>query len=146
MSTLEPAPAARWRERVRNAGTLAAGLAFGFLILIALVIGSSGLGPKGGPEPLARFAAATPEGATAARGDLSGSRRTAIVEAAQRVGPAVVTLSVVQTRVVQTAPYPFGSDFFEPFFRDMIPQYRYREEIPSMGSGFIISPKGYVLT
>jgi len=52
----------------------------------------------------------------------------------------------VQTRVVQTAPVPFGSDFFEPFFRDMIPQYRYREQIPSMGSGFIISKDGYVLT
>ncbi|TMQ61096.1 MAG: trypsin-like serine protease, partial [Candidatus Eisenbacteria bacterium] len=41
---------------------------------------------------------------------------------------------------------PFGSEFFEPFFRDMIPSYRYREQIPGMGSGFIISPKGYVLT
>src|SRR6185503_4656201 len=47
-------------------------------------------------------------------------------------------------RMVQSSP--FSSEFFEPFFRDMMPSYRYREQIPSMGSGFIISPKGYVLT
>src|SRR5215510_14847280 len=77
---------------------------------------------------------------------LDTSRRTAIVEAAERVGPSVVTLSVVQTRVVQTSPVPMGNEFFEPFFRDMIPQYRYREQIPTMGSGFIISKDGYVMT
>src|SRR5207245_3206343 len=76
--------------------------------------------------------------------DPTASRRTAIVAAAQRVGPSVVTISVVQTREVQTSP--FASEFFEPFFRDMLPSYRYREQIPSMGSGFIISSKGYVLT
>jgi serine protease Do len=76
--------------------------------------------------------------------DPTASRRTSIVAAAQRVGPSVVTISVVQTRTVQSSP--FASEFFEPFFRDMLPSYRYREQIPSMGSGFIISPKGYVLT
>jgi serine protease Do len=76
--------------------------------------------------------------------DPTASRRTAIVAAAQRVGPSVVTISVVQTRTVQSSP--FASEFFEPFFRDMLPSYRYREQIPSMGSGFIISSKGYVLT
>ncbi len=64
--------------------------------------------------------------------------------AAQRVGPSVVTISVVSTRMVQSSP--FANEFFDPFFRDMIPSYRYREQIPSMGSGFIISSKGYVLT
>jgi serine protease Do len=57
-----------------------------------------------------------------------------------------VTLSVVQSRVVQTSPLLLGDEFLEPFFRDMVPQYRYREQIPSMGSGFIISRDGYVLT
>ena len=84
-----------------------------------------------------------PANAQDTRRDPGSSRRTAIVQAAERVGPSVVTISVVQTRLVQSVP--FGSDFFEPFFRD-IPSYRYREQIPSMGSGFIISPKGYVLT
>src|SRR6185436_8378965 len=57
--------------------------------------------------------------------DPGTSRRTAIVQAAERVGPSVVTISVVQTRMVQSSP--FASDFFEPFFRD-IPSYRYREQ------------------
>jgi serine protease Do len=143
MSTLESVPRVGVRGRASTTGTLAAGLAVGVLILVALVIGSSELGPKHNPGRLGIYAAAD---SIAARPSIDDSRRTAIVEAAQRVGPSVVTLSVVQTRVVQTSPLPFGNDFFEPFFRDMIPQYRYREEIPSMGSGFIISPKGYVLT
>jgi serine protease Do len=76
--------------------------------------------------------------------DLGSTRRTAIVAAAERVGPSVVTISVVQTRMVESSP--LANEFFEPFFRDMVPSYRYREQIPSMGSGFIISSKGYVLT
>ncbi|HEX7077025.1 MAG TPA: trypsin-like peptidase domain-containing protein [Candidatus Eisenbacteria bacterium] len=138
--------------------TLAAGILFGFLLLAALLLATQRPKPTG--EPIRAGADGGGSGAgtasaadsTAAPADsalpaaLDTSRRTAIVAAAQRVGPAVVTLSVVQTRLVQTAPVPFGDDFFEPFFRDMLPQYRYREQIPSMGSGFIISKNGYVLT
>jgi len=131
-------------RRGRSAGGLVTGVLFGFLILIALVIGSSRLGPPGRTGGSGMLAAA-PE-TTALPADLHASRRTAIVEAAERVGPAVVTLSVEQTRMVQTSPVPFGSEFFEPFFRDMIPQYRYKEVIPSMGSGFIVSRDGYVVT
>jgi len=115
------------------------GLVCGFLLLSALVLGAGALLPKG---PGANAGPALAH-AQESRRDPGSSRRTAIVQAAERVGPSVVTISVVQTRLVQSVP--FGSDFFEPFFRD-IPSYRYREQIPSMGSGFIISPKGYVLT
>ncbi|MGH7681182.1 MAG: S1C family serine protease [Candidatus Eiseniibacteriota bacterium] len=132
-------------------GTLLAGILFGLLLLVALVLGSRGR-QKGGTTVSDSIAAvpaalaAPSESGGAAPAGIEPSRRTAIVEAAQRVGPSVVTLSVVQTRVVQTSPVPMGNEFFEPFFRDMIPQYRYREQIPSMGSGFIISRDGYVLT
>jgi serine protease Do len=145
MSSLDALSRAPHPGRGRTTGTLVAGLLFGCLLVLALVIGSSGLGPRGSGNRASLFAVAPPESAAPAR-DLGQSRRTAIVEAARRVGPAVVTLSVEQTRVVQTSPIPFGSEFFEPFFRDMIPQYRYREVIPTMGSGFLISPDGYVLT
>ncbi len=145
MSSLDALPRASHPGRGRTTGTLVAGLLFGFLMVLALVIGSSGLGPKGSGNRAGLFTVAPPESAAAAR-EPGESRRTAIVEAARKVGPAVVTLSVEQTRMVQTSPIPFGSEFFEPFFRDMIPQYRYREVIPSMGSGFIISSDGYVLT
>ena len=134
--------------------TFAAGVLLGLLVLAGLIVASPKKHSLAEPEktpvamapaPDAQKAPAT-EHTPASQADLHESRRTAIVEAAERVGPSVVTLSVVQTRVVQTSPVPFGSDFFEPFFRDMIPQYRYREQIPSMGSGFIISKDGYVLT
>ncbi len=145
MSSLDALPQASHVRRGKANGTLVAGLLFGFLLLIALVIGSSELGPHGPGRKATLFAAAPADSGARSR-DPGESRRTAIVEAARRVGPAVVTLSVEQTRVVQTSPLPFGSEFFEPFFRDMIPQYRYREVIPTMGSGFIISGDGYVLT
>ena len=128
-------------------GTLAAGILFGLLLLAALLVGTRGKKRVvSGPQGQVSAATAAESMAENAPGNVDRSRRTAIVEAAQRVGPSVVTLSVVQTRVVQTSPVPLGSEFFEPFFRDMIPQYRYREQIPSMGSGFIISKDGYVLT
>lgn len=135
-------PGGRW-----SIGTLGAGIMFGLLLLAALLLGSKGKQGGGSDGSVSLPAAAAAESsAEVAPEALDRSRRTAIVEAAERVGPSVVTLSVVQTRVVQTSRGPFGNDFFEPFFRDMIPQYRYREQIPSMGSGFIISQDGYVLT
>ncbi|HET7903622.1 MAG TPA: trypsin-like peptidase domain-containing protein [Candidatus Eisenbacteria bacterium] len=127
-----------------------AGLLFGLLLLAALLLGSRGgrfgAGGGGGAPLFAAVAGKAGADSAAAPMDLDTSRRTAIVRAAERVGPSVVTLSVVQTRVVQTSPLLLGDDFFEPFFRDMVPQYRYREQIPSMGSGFIISKDGYVIT
>ncbi len=134
--------------KAASLGTLVAGILFGLLLLAALLLGAQRKkdGTSAGAEPLLAATPAAPAPKEAAAESIDRSRRTAIVEAAERVGPSVVTLSVVRTRVVQTAPVPFGSDFFEPFFRDMIPQYRYREQIPNMGSGFIISKEGYVLT
>ena len=149
MSSADPAAPETRRSVNESRSTWIWGLVCGFLLLGALVLGASAIrlgkaGSAGGP---ARPGAGLVPAAAAdevPRSDLHSSRRTAIVEAAQRVGPSVVTISVVQTRLVQSTPY--GSDFFEPFFRDMIPSYRYREQIPSMGSGFIISSKGFVLT
>jgi serine protease Do len=75
---------------------------------------------------------------------VSRSRRTAIVTAAERVSPAVVTVSVVSTRVVRTDPFglPFRDEFFERFF----PPSLYKERVPSMGSGVIVDADGIVVT
>ncbi|MEK7316208.1 MAG: trypsin-like peptidase domain-containing protein [Candidatus Eisenbacteria bacterium] len=133
-----------------SAGTLVAGVLFGLLLIAALLLATRG--NRQGTDPGTPLFTALPAAAPAPRDTnelpvaLDGSRRTAIVRAAERVGPSVVTLSVVQTRVVQTAPLALGDEFFQPFFHEMLPQYRYREQIPSMGSGFIISSDGYVLT
>src|SRR6185295_16203949 len=95
-------------------------------LLGALIVGASSIASL-----TSQAASATTQDKALGK-DPSVSRRTSIVAAAQRVGPAVVTISVVQTRMVQSSP--FSSEFFEPFFRDMMPSYRYREQIPSMGS------------
>ncbi len=144
MPEMMPPGPARTRKEWRSVWLW--GVLFGFLLLGALVLAWTTLltpEPDGKLHPAAA-ARAVADAEAAERNDLSNSRRTALVQAADRVGPSVVTISVVQTRLVQTTP--FGSEFFDPFFRDMIPSYRYREQIPSLGSGFIISPKGYVLT
>jgi serine protease Do len=147
MSLSEPISRSPGAGRKWSPGTLAAGILFGLLLLAALLVGARGKRRAVTEEPgRVPVAAAAESMAESAPGGIDRSRRTAIVEAAQRVGPSVVTLSVVQTRVVQTSPMPLGNEFFEPFFRDMIPQYRYREQIPTMGSGFIISKDGYVVT
>ena len=158
MSSRDVAPMTA-RPRGWSVSTLLAGVLFGFLLLAALLLASRRPAEQAAPERPAVVSGGSGGEVTpvALAGDsvlvaasdpraIDVTRRTAIVAAAERAGPAVVTLSVVQTRLVQTAPLPFRDDFFEPFFRDMVPQYRYREQIPSMGSGFVISGNGYVLT
>jgi serine protease Do len=83
--------------------------------------------------------------------DLDASRRTAIVAAAEKCGPAVVTINSVQT-IKRRVYNPFYSPLWEDFFRDFAPfgfeePFReYEQEIPSMASGFIFDEEGYILT
>ena len=97
-------------------------------------------GPGGGQSPSVRDILAVNRG-------IDASRKTAIVDAADRVGPAVVSISVIQTRVVRAARRtPFRSPFFDQFFRDFYGDREYVEKIPSLGSGVIISHDGHVVT
>jgi serine protease Do len=75
---------------------------------------------------------------------ISSSRRTAIVSAAQRVSPAVVSVSVVSTRIVRSDP--FGGLPRDEFWDRFYPPTEYRERIPGLGSGVIVSASGLVLT
>ena len=76
--------------------------------------------------------------------DITASRTNAIVLAARQVSPAVVSVIVTQTRVVTYDPFGFGG--FDDFFRDFFPRRSFRQEVKSMGSGFIISTDGDVIT
>lgn len=79
--------------------------------------------------------------------EISTSRVNAIVLAARRVSPAVVSITVTQTRVV-TNPFwsPFGDDPFYWFFRDFAPRREYRQQVKAMGSGLVVNEEGYVIT
>lgn len=83
--------------------------------------------------------------AVAVGDEIAASRTNAIVLAARRVSPAVVSVTVTQTRVVTYDPFG-GFGAFDDFFRDFFPRRQYRQEVKSMGSGVIVSADGDVLT
>ncbi|MBS3999304.1 MAG: hypothetical protein KGZ71_02345, partial [Desulfobulbaceae bacterium] len=64
------------------------------------------------------------------------SRTTAIVLAAQKVSPAVVSITVIQERIVTTNPFmsPFADRFWDDFFRDFFPPRQFKEQVQSLGS------------
>jgi serine protease Do len=76
--------------------------------------------------------------------EITATRRNAIVRAAEKIGPAVVSISVVQTRTVRESPFlsPFGDEFWGRYFQPR----EYKQKVYSLGSGVIISGDGYILT
>ncbi len=126
------------------------------LLITIAVSGLLGLGialilylPEG-DEPASRAPApglAVAEEQSVVESAIAASRATAIVRAAQRVGPAVVSITVIQTRVVRTSPRsPFWDPFFDQFFRDFFGEHRYIERVPSLGSGVILTEDGLIVT
>ena len=114
-------------------------------LLLLRVLPSPPAGDPGSSGTVLAGVAGRPSG-TEAGDDVTGSRRTAIVRAAERVGPAVVSISVIQVRVVRTGP--FGSLFRDPMFQYFFPelQQEYHQQIQNMGSGFVVDEDGHILT
>ncbi len=73
---------------------------------------------------------------------LGTSRQNAITRAVKRISPAVVGINVISVREYRTRD-PFFND---PFFRSLFPPRVYRQKVENLGSGFIVSPDGYILT
>ncbi|MGB9702911.1 MAG: S1C family serine protease [Candidatus Kapaibacteriota bacterium] len=76
---------------------------------------------------------------------INKTRQNAISIASAKAREAVVGINVTELQEVMVASNPFGMDpFFQQFF-GMFAEPRYRQ-VQSLGSGFIISPDGYILT
>ena len=88
---------------------------------------------RASPE-LVTSAAALQQPGTATRLPLTSSRRTAIVDAAERVGRSVVSVAVTSRRQVA----PGGWEFFLPPVSD--------ELVRGYGTGFVVRPNGIILT
>ena len=75
---------------------------------------------------------------------VSESRRTAITQAVETVSPAVVTVNTEETQRVRD---PRFAPYDDAYVRYFLRQSPYREErVQGTGSGFIVSPDGYVVT
>ena len=76
--------------------------------------------------------------------DISKSRKNAITTTVEAVSPAIVGITVTEVREYQD---PF-SNFFgdDPFFRQFFGNRSLKQEVKGLGSGFIISSEGYILT
>jgi serine protease Do len=77
--------------------------------------------------------------------EIETSRQNAITRAIARTSDAVVGINVTQVREV-VSQSPFMDD---PFFRAFsfgLPQRVFRQKVENLGSGFLISPDGYVVT
>jgi serine protease Do len=74
--------------------------------------------------------------AAAVQDTISESRRTAIVRAAERVAPSVVSVNVLRRQTVQP----------RSFLESFIIGPGVSREVQGLGSGFVIDARGYVLT
>ena len=74
---------------------------------------------------------------------ISNSRQTAITETVRIASPAIVGISVTEVR--QVGYNPFGSIWGDPFFDQFFTRRR-NVEVQGVGSGFLISSDGYIVT
>jgi serine protease Do len=73
---------------------------------------------------------------------IGGSRRNAITRTVAMVSPAVVGINVTEVRQYRYRS-PWGDD---PFFRQFFGDRTYTERVQGLGSGFLISGDGYIVT
>ncbi len=84
-------------------------------------------------------ASARPDSVAAA---VTTGRHNAITRAVASASPAVVGINVIELRQYRQLS-PWGDD---PFWRQFIPNRTYTQQVQGLGSGFLISPDGYILT
>ncbi len=79
-----------------------------------------------------------------AQDEINNSRRNIITQTVEHVSPAVVGINVIEIRQYRD---PFSYFFDDPFFRQFFGDRRnYSQRVQGLGSGFLISPDGYIIT
>ena len=116
------------------------------ILLVALLAGceQTALSQEAGTAPLA-VDAPLAEGAGALErvdGEIASSRRTAITRAVEAASPAVVSVNVIELRRYVQRANPLE----EFFYGQRIPDRVVEQEVKGLGSGFVVSPDGYIVT
>jgi serine protease Do len=114
------------------------------ILSITIVLSACKAQPDGG----SRTTPATTASRTQVNDDVSNSRRNAITRAVEHVSPAVVGINITEVRELAYGD-PFEDFFNDPFFQQFYGRRQpqtYRQEVHGLGSGFIISPDGYIVT
>ena len=76
--------------------------------------------------------------------EITNSRRNIITETVKNVSPAIVGINVIEIREYKD---PFFSFFDDPFFQRFFGNRgTYNQEVKGLGSGYIISSDGYIVT
>jgi len=73
------------------------------------------------------------------------SRHNAITNSVETVSPAVVGINVTSIREVRSRSF-YNPFFDDPVFRGLFPERVWQRKVENLGSGFIISPDGYIMT
>jgi len=76
--------------------------------------------------------------------DITSGRQNIITGTVKNVSPAIVGINVIEIRQYRD---PFSSFFDDPFFRQFFGNRgNNNQKVKGLGSGFIISPDGYIVT
>ena len=77
-----------------------------------------------------------------AQEDVLSSRQNALTRAIKKVVPAIVGINVVSIQ-----EYTYSNPFInDEFFSQFFPKQKYYDKVKGLGSGFLISDDGYILT
>jgi len=115
-----------------------------FLLLLTACSGSPTGEPPAGKEPSVLNAAETTRLLDSLNQTLTVSRTTILTEAVKKISPAVVGINVTEIREYRD---PLAEMFRnDPWFQQFFGNRSYKQEVKGLGSGFLISPDGYILT
>lgn len=90
----------------------------------------------------------SPESTAAVNESITLSRQTAITRAVEAATPAIVSINVIELQQVRYRD-PFADFFQDPFFGQFFSERQSRiieRRVQNLGSGFVISPDGYIVT